>query len=129
MNLLKKTMINLNQLLRSSNNYYQLAELNECLFLNHKGITIIQDLEPFTGLRSLFLQGNKITVIQGLSELKQIRNLYLQDNLIEKIEGLECLQTLISLNLSNNYISVIEKYIPFKKNVFYLVLMSAYSRC
>ncbi|KAK8883441.1 axoneme assembly [Tritrichomonas musculus] len=89
-------------------NLYLTPSLNEVLYLQHRGVTKIQNLNQFVNLKTLWLNNNAISKIEGLDELHNLINLNLSDNLIDKITGLENLSSLNSLALTNNYISKIE---------------------
>jgi len=40
----------------------------------------IQNLEAYTGVKSLWIEGNGISRIQNIAHMKNIRCLYLQEN-------------------------------------------------
>lgn len=83
--------------------------LNDKMFLNNKGITMLQNLEEFTGLKALFLEGNGLESLEGLETLTQLKCLYAQKNFLHQLDGLEHLSdTLDTLNVSNNRLEALE---------------------
>ena len=70
-----------------------------------QGFSEIQNLEEFTGLRSLFLEGNCLEALEGLEECTELRCLFVQHNLLNEIDDIEHLQDLVTLNVSSNYIT------------------------
>jgi len=90
---------------------YSTPELNEKLFLHQKGISVIENLGAYVGVKVLWLQQNAIQIVQGLDNLVELRHLYLNENLIKSINGARAfsdLTRLDTLNLEKNYICKIE---------------------
>lgn len=96
-------------------------DLNDSLYLPCLGITKIENMENFTGLKTLHLQSNVICKIEGLETLTKLTSLYLHMNMIEKIEGLTTMAELQVLNLSENLITRVEG-LESNKKLSYLAL-------
>lgn len=90
------------------NGGYAQPHLNDQLFLQYRGFSKIQNLEPYGDLKVLWLEQNAIEVIEGLDTLHNLVSLFLQNNVIRRITGLSQLQNLRILNVSNNFITKLE---------------------
>ena len=63
------------------NGGYGTPELNDKLYLHFQGFDRIQNLEAYTGLKSLFLEGNGLEDLEGLSACVELRCLFAQQNI------------------------------------------------
>ncbi|XP_015370368.1 PREDICTED: dynein assembly factor 1, axonemal-like [Diuraphis noxia] len=90
------------------NKLYIIPRLNNELFLHYGGFSKIENLDEYTGLKSLWLQNNVLKNISGLDQQINLVCLFLHYNAISKIENLDFLVKLNTINLSHNFIKVIE---------------------
>ena len=81
---------------------YTTPSLNEKLYLNFQGFSEIENLEEYTGLKSIFLEGNCLDSLKGLQKCKDLKCLFVQQNSIQEISHLEELEELCHLNVSSN---------------------------
>ncbi|KAL9647638.1 hypothetical protein ABK040_015128 [Willaertia magna] len=86
---------------------YMTEDLNDKLYLQHKGITKIENLEKFVNVKVIWLDGNAIHVLENLGSLEHIVCLYLHQNCIEEIKGIFHCKDLHTLNISQNFIESI----------------------
>ncbi|KAL0232270.1 hypothetical protein PCE1_002612 [Barthelona sp. PCE] len=89
------------------NDLYSTPRLNTILYLQYLSFDTIDNLDEYTGLKSLYLQGNAITEMKNLDALKELKCLFLQNNCIFEIDGLDELTQLQQLNLSDNQLESI----------------------
>jgi dynein assembly factor 1 len=88
--------------------YYRSHELNDKLYIHFQGFRKIENLETFTGLRSLFAEANAFEKLEGLETCTKLRSLFVQQNCIRKIEGLHNCPEMWGINLSDNWVERIE---------------------
>jgi len=82
---------------------YGTPDLNEILYLNHRGFTSIAPcIQEYSGCKVVWLQNNAIFKIENLGDLPELKSLFLHENGITKVEGLEGCPNLDSLNLASN---------------------------
>mmetsp|Transcript_6087 Transcript_6087/g.21344 ORF Transcript_6087/g.21344 Transcript_6087/m.21344 type:complete len:376 (-) Transcript_6087:1763-2890(-) len=90
------------------NNGYRNPVLNEQLYLHFKGFWKVENLEPYTALKSVFLEGNALDTLEGLGHLKELKCLMAQQNGLSDLEGVEGLDALKLLNVSNNALTSLD---------------------
>jgi internalin A len=66
------------------------------------GITSIDGLQTFHGLRGIKLSHNRIRSIQALTDLKHLSELYVDDNHLRNVAVLNRMEALTMVNLSGN---------------------------
>ncbi|RYG63794.1 leucine-rich repeat domain-containing protein, partial [archaeon] len=76
--------------------------------MHFRGFKRIENLDKYTGCKSIWLDSNGFDKIENLTCLAELRCLYLSKNLIGQIEGLDSLKHLTILDLSNNRLSMLE---------------------
>eukprot|EP00472_Partenskyella_glossopodia_P006402 CAMPEP_0197525912 /NCGR_PEP_ID=MMETSP1318-20131121/15076_1 /TAXON_ID=552666 /ORGANISM="Partenskyella glossopodia, Strain RCC365" /LENGTH=411 /DNA_ID=CAMNT_0043079743 /DNA_START=156 /DNA_END=1388 /DNA_ORIENTATION=+ len=83
---------------------YVTPELNNKLYLQHKCLTEIENLEEYVNVSWLYLQNNAIDRIQNIGHLKSLTGLFLGNNEITKIQNLDSNSKLKMLNLDRNFL-------------------------
>ncbi|GFH11834.1 dynein assembly factor 1, axonemal, partial [Haematococcus lacustris] len=103
------TQASLKKLCRDLKLYSSAPALNDILHLQCKGIMKLENLDEYTGLKTLYLEQNAIMVIENLDALTNLRCLYLGKNMINEIGcGLSMLTNLETLDLADNYIECVD---------------------
>eukprot|EP00758_Cryptobia_borreli_P005094 Tbor_TRINITY_DN4730_c0_g1::TRINITY_DN4730_c0_g1_i1::g.16962::m.16962/K19750/DNAAF1, LRRC50, ODA7; dynein assembly factor 1, axonemal len=89
------------------NNGYNQPHLNDQLFLQCRGFTLIENLAPYTDLKVLWLEQNSIGEVSGLEHQRELVSLFLHNNVIRSMDGggFNNLSNLRILNLSHNFIT------------------------
>lgn len=89
--------------------YYRTEELNDKLYLHYGGYAKLQNLEGFTGLKTLYAECNALESVEGLENCLEIRSLFLQENCFRKMTGIGRFKECWSLNLSSNFLEKIDE--------------------
>ncbi|KAG0627936.1 hypothetical protein M758_2G239500 [Ceratodon purpureus] len=87
---------------------YRTPTLNDRLYLQNQGFSIIENLEEYTEVKTVYLECNCIESLSGLQLMTKLRNLVLHKNNIGAIEHLDNLKMLDSLDLSDNMLTKLE---------------------
>jgi len=88
-------------------NGYECEDINDTLYLHHKGFSAIGGLEAYVHLKCLYLESNGITAITGIQHLHELRCLFLQQNLLKSLsyESFQGLDALVTLDISQNLLT------------------------
>jgi len=87
---------------------YASPELNEVLYLHHRGITALKNLDPYVNLRCLHLENNALSSLEGVGGLVALTQLHVDGNLLQDVRGVERLSNLTHLSASDNIIESLE---------------------
>ena len=98
----------LRRVCQDNDGYAHAPELNDVLHLHGKGIGEVENLEPYTGLKTLYLESNSIDVLDGLVHLSLLRCLYMAKNALSDVHGVSRLTALVTLDISENHVDSLE---------------------
>lgn len=88
------------------------------LNLDRNGLTNVDALAAFTGLKWLRLSGNRLASLPDLSEAKGLRRVYLRGNLFREVpDALKMLDKLTDLDVSDNPIESVPEWLACKKGL------------
>jgi len=87
--------------------YYRTEELNDKLYIHYGGYSKFENLEGFTGLKTLYAECNALESVEGLENCLQLRSLFLQENCFRTMRGLARFTECWSLNFSSNFLESI----------------------
>ena len=83
-------------------------ELNEVLYLHHRGIVRLEHFDPYVNLRCLHLERNAVSTLEGLGTLRSLTQLHADGNALSNLRGVERLVNLERLDASDNVIDTLE---------------------
>jgi len=92
----------------SSSRRYATPELNEVLYLHHRGIVRLEHFDPYVNLRCLHLERNAVSSLEGLRTLRSLTQLHVDGNALQNLRGVERLVNLTRLDANDNVIDTLE---------------------
>jgi len=88
------------------------------LNLDRNGLTNVDALAAFTGLKWLRLSGNRLASLPDLSEAKGLKRVYLRGNLFREVpDTLKALDKLTDLDISDNPVESVPEWLACKKGL------------
>jgi dynein assembly factor 1, axonemal len=87
---------------------YATPELNEILYLHHRGISKLEHFEPYSRLRCLHLEHNAVSSLEGLRALVALTQLHVDGNALRDLRGVQYLEKLRHLSANDNMIESLE---------------------
>jgi len=93
------------------NDGFECEEINDVLYLHFQGFRRIENLEKYTGVKSLHLESNSISEVENISHMNELRSLCLRQNIIKSLNSLVCfrgLAKLVILDVSENLLEVLD---------------------
>ncbi|KAK7200571.1 hypothetical protein NESM_000113000 [Novymonas esmeraldas] len=87
---------------------YSTPELNEKLYLHHRGFARLGGLAAFTGCVVLYLDNNALSDLAGLAPLTRLDSLYLSRNALARLDSLPRLPVLRTLDVAQNCVTSLE---------------------